>query len=120
MTPHLLLVDDEAEFVATLSERLELRGFSTRTRRDGESALSLVETERFDAVVLDLLMPGMNGLETLKEIRIRNPDLPVILLTGHGSTREGMTGMRLGAADYLIKPVSIEELVGKLHDILGA
>lgn len=112
----ILLVDDEKEFTSTLAERLELRGHETTTADDGESGLALLENEAFDVVVLDLMMPGLGGLDTLKHIRNQVPDLPVILLTGHGSAREGMEGMRLGAFDYLMKPLNIDDLLDKLAD----
>jgi len=120
MTTHVLLIDDEREFVSTLAERLEIRGFSTATAEDGETGLALIRKETFDVVILDLLMPGMNGLETLKHIHHIAPNLPVILLTGHGSTREGMEGMRLGAADYLMKPLAIEDLLDKLKEVAAS
>lgn len=110
----ILLIDDEAEFVSTLAERLELRGYSSKTSEDGESGISMVESEAFDVVILDLMMPGLSGLETLRQIKVINSKLPVILLTGHGSTKEGMEGMRLGAFDYLIKPLDIGELLNKI------
>ncbi len=110
----ILLVDDEEEFTSTLSERLELRGHDTVTAGDGEAGLQCLAGEAFDIVILDLMMPGLGGLETLKRIKGETPDLPVILLTGHGSTREGMEGMRLGAYDYLMKPLNIDELLEKI------
>ncbi len=110
----ILLIDDEIEFVSTLAERLELRGYISKVTGDGESGISFVENEFFDIVVLDLMMPGLNGIETLRQLKIINNDLPVILLTGHGSTKEGMEGMRLGAFDYLMKPLDINELIEKI------
>lgn len=120
MTTRVLLIDDEQDFVTTLAERLEIRGFATATSEDGESGLALIQREPFDVVILDLLMPGMSGLETLKQIRALAPKLPVILLTGHGSTREGMEGMRLGAVDYLMKPLAIEDLLTKIKEALAS
>lgn len=110
----ILLVDDEIEFTSTLSERLELRGYDAKTAEDGESGIGRIMAEEFDIVVLDLMMPGLSGLETLKQIKVINSELPVILLTGHGSTKEGMEGMRLGAFDYLMKPLDIDELIKKI------
>jgi len=110
----ILLIDDEGEFVSTLAERLELRGYAAKTSEDGESGISMIESEAFDIVILDLMMPGLSGLETLRQIKIINSKLPVILLTGHGSTKEGMEGMRLGAFDYLMKPLDISELINKI------
>ncbi len=119
MTTHILLIDDEQEFVTTLAERLDMRGFSTATAADGESGLAMIRETTWDVVILDLLMPGMSGLETLRHIREITPGLPVILLTGHGSTREGMEGMQLGAVDYLMKPLAIEELLEKLKEAVN-
>ncbi|GAB6093889.1 response regulator [Desulfatiferula olefinivorans] len=110
----VLLIDDESEFTSTLAERLDLRGYVTHTAPDGEAGIQTVMDREVDIVVLDLMMPGLSGLETLKQIKRIQPDLPVILLTGHGSTKEGMEGMRLGALDYLIKPLDINDLLKKI------
>lgn len=107
----VLLIDDEEEYATTLAERLELRGISTRVVLDGQEGLAAVEQERPDIVVLDVKMPGIGGLETLQRLKADYPGLKVILLTGHGSTREGIEGLRLGAFDYLMKPVRLEELI---------
>ncbi|TWI74139.1 response regulator receiver domain-containing protein [Desulfobotulus alkaliphilus] len=112
----ILLVDDEEEFVVTLAERLEIRGFSPTIAEDGETALSIFTPDTFDLVLLDLMMPGIGGLEVLAKLKEIQPTVPVILLTGHGSTREGMEGMRLGAFDYLMKPLNIEELIRKIQE----
>ena len=111
----ILLVDDEEEFVTTLAERLELRGIQALVATDGETALDLIETDPPQIVILDVMMPGLGGLEVLKRIKAENPHIPVILLTGRGSTKEGIEGMRLGAADYLMKPINIEELIKKIQ-----
>lgn len=111
----VLLIDDEEEFANTLAERLDIRGYRTKTAANGDDGLELLGQETFHIAVLDLMMPGMSGLEALRHIKSRQPDMPVILLTGHGSTREGMEGMRLGACDYLIKPLDISELTGKIQ-----
>ena len=116
----ILLIDDEEEFANTLAERLELRGYETRTAVCGEDGLDLLANESFDIAVLDLMMPGMNGLDTLRHIKSKTPDMPVVLLTGHGSTREGMEGMRLGAFDYLMKPLDIKDLTLKILSAVGA
>jgi DNA-binding response OmpR family regulator len=115
----ILLIDDEIEFTSTLAERLELRGFAVKTADNGESGIELVKNESFDILVIDLMMPGINGLETLKQIKMFNPQIPIILLTGHGSTKEGMEGMRNGAADYLMKPLDINDLTAKVKEILN-
>ncbi len=111
----ILLVDDEVEFVKTLAERLQLRGFQTEIASDGNDALTIMNTSPFDIVVLDVFMPGMSGLEVLKEIKKKASRIPVILLTGHGAKKEGMEGMSLGAFDYLVKPIDIDELIKKVN-----
>ncbi len=110
----VLLVDDEEEFVSALSERLMLRGIEVDSALNGEEALARLVEKEFEVVILDVMMPGLGGLEVLRQIKTTHPDTQVILLTGHGSTREGIEGMRLGAFDYLIKPVDIEEMLEKM------
>jgi DNA-binding NtrC family response regulator len=110
----VLLVDDEEEFVSALSERLGLRGIEVDTALNGEEALATMVEKEFELVILDVMMPGLGGLEVLKQIKATHPRTEVILLTGHGATREGIEGMRLGAFDYLIKPVDIEEMLEKM------
>jgi len=112
----ILLIDDEKEFVTTLAERLEIRGFFCETALDGEAGLEHMEKKDFDIVVVDLMMPGLTGLDVLKKIKASNFECPVILLTGHGSTKEGIEGMRIGAYDYLMKPINIEDLIEKISD----
>jgi len=116
----VLLVDDEEEFVTTLSERLHIRGIEAQTATDGETALALIEKDPPEVVVLDVLMPGLGGMEVLRRIRIMNPEIQVILLTGQGSSKDGLEGMRLGAFDYLVKPLNIEELINKMKEASGA
>lgn len=114
----ILLIDDETEFTSALAERLRLRGYDATTTDDGESGIALIQKEDFNIIVLDLMMPGMSGLDTLQQTKKIKPDLPVILLTGHGSTKEGVEGMRLGATDYLMKPLDINDLLAKINETL--
>ena len=116
--PKLLLVDDEKDFVDTLAERLELRGFQVVTAINGESALWIIENDPPQLVILDIMMPGLSGLNVLQQIKSRAPQTPVILLTGLGSTAEGTKGIHMGAYDFLIKPVNIDELMQKMEDAL--
>jgi two-component system, OmpR family, response regulator CpxR len=110
----LLLVDDEKEFVHTLAERLLMREICSAVVYDGEQALSFVETDRPEVIVLDLKMPGMNGIEVLRRVKNMHPDIQVIILTGHGSREDECVCMELGAFAYLQKPVDIEVLTGLL------
>ncbi|MGB6064371.1 MAG: response regulator [Desulfomonilaceae bacterium] len=112
----VLLVDDEVEFVSTLAERLSLRGIQARTANGGEEAFRQIATDAPHVVVLDVMMPGMGGLEVLQRIKADYPAMPVILLTGIGTTRDGMAGMRLGAFDYLMKPLQIEDLIKRIGE----
>ncbi|MGD9384168.1 MAG: response regulator [Desulfobacterales bacterium] len=114
----ILLVDDEEEFVTTLAERLELRGLQARAALNGEAALRMIETDTPEIVILDVLMPGLGGLEVLRRIKAQHPQIPVILLTGRGSENEGIKGMELGAFDYLMKPLNIEELIKKMQEAI--
>jgi DNA-binding response OmpR family regulator len=110
----ILLVDDEKEFVSTLAERLRLRGIQAVEANSGEEALRLVETEPPHVVVLDVKMPGMGGLEALRRIKSIRPEIQVILLTGIGTEQEGTEGLNLGAFDFLMKPLQIDELIKKI------
>lgn len=114
----ILLVDDEREFITTLAERLDLRGIATRVVFDGESALSAVAEQEPQVMILDVLMPGIKGLEVLERVKRTNPGVQVLLLTGHGSTRDGIEGMRLGAFDYMMKPLNIDTLIEKMESAI--
>ena len=111
----VLLVDDEVEFVDALADRLEARGLQVVQAHDGKSALKVAEGRVFDAIVLDMAMPGMDGLETLEGLLQINPDLQVILLTGQATLEQAATAIRIGALDLLEKPADIETLVGKIE-----
>jgi DNA-binding NtrC family response regulator len=106
----VLLVDDETEFTATLSERLKLRDMEVFTAANGPDALELAETHRFDAVILDLQMPGMDGIETLKRLLTGDVDQQVIILTGHATVSKGIEAIKTGATEFLEKPVDIKVL----------
>ncbi len=110
MPSKVLLVDDEQEFVKTLSERLALRDMGSAVVHDGESALSLIEHDQPDVMVLDLKMPGVDGIEVLKRVKETSPEVEVIILTGHGSEEDRKKCMELGAFAYLRKPVDITRL----------
>ncbi|MBU1565180.1 MAG: response regulator [Proteobacteria bacterium] len=112
----VLLVDDEEDFLSTLAERLETRGLTVTTAVSGELALAMVEKEGFDLIVLDLAMPGMDGLETLKHIKDRQPDAEIIILSGQGSIKTSIEAMKLGAGDFMEKPVKMSELLDKISE----
>lgn len=111
---NILLIDDELDFVETLAERLELRGYISKIAGDGESGIRMLTKDAFDVAILDLMMPGLSGLDTLRQIKDMDKTLPVIMLTGHGSTKDGIEGMRMGAFDFLMKPLDINELLEKI------
>jgi len=112
----VLLVDDELEFLETLVKRLKKRNLSVQGAKSGEEALKVLETEPVDVVVLDVKMPGMDGIDTLREIKKLYPLVEVIMLTGHASMEVAIEGMQIGAFDYLMKPMDIDELLYKLQD----
>ena len=110
----VLLVDDEEQFVDVLAQRLEGRGFQVNTAFNGDDALAFVEEHDVDVVILDVLMPGRNGVDTLQEIKRVRPITEVIMLTGHATVETAIQGMKLGAYDYLMKPTDTAELVDKI------
>jgi DNA-binding NtrC family response regulator len=116
---NILLVDDEVDFIVTLAERLELRGVNARVVHDGESALKAVADNVPQVIVLDVMMPGMKGIEVLQKVKSEHPEVQVILLTGQGKTRDGIEGMRHGAFAYLTKPLDLEELIRTVNDAIN-
>ncbi len=112
----VMIVDDEEDFLETLVKRLEKRDVKVIGAKSGEEALELLQESPVDVVVLDVKMPGMDGIEALKEIRRRHPLVEVVLLTGHASTEVAIKGMELGAFDYLMKPIGMDELLYKVQD----
>ena len=113
---NVLLVDDEEDFIAALSRRLEARHLKVTAAHSGQDALALADRQDFDAIILDLAMPGMDGLETLKRIKQNHPEAEIIMLTGHGSIRTGIEAMKLGAEDFLEKPVDIQQLLERIKE----
>ena len=107
----VLFVDDEEELVSAVVERLELRGVEAEGVTDGVEALRRIAEQPFEVVVLDVKMPGLNGLEVIRQIKRMHADLPVVLLSGHSSVVEAEEGLRLGACEYLLKPVDTGELL---------
>ncbi|GAB6038898.1 response regulator [Fundidesulfovibrio butyratiphilus] len=112
---NVLLVDDEKDFNDALSKRLIHRGFSVRSVLSGREALVALEAGDMDVVILDMNLPDMDGLEALREIKSRHRhEVEVLLVTGHATLESGVSGMSLGAYDYLVKPLEFEELIGAI------
>ena len=113
----VLLVDDEVDFVSALAERLRFRNYDAEIATSGEAALSEIQKQRPDIVLLDYKMPGMDGLETLKKIKANDPSIDVIIVTGSLDTAIGETATKAGAAYHMVKPLDIEDLLDKLQEI---
>lgn len=111
----VLIVDDEDDFRETIVKRLKSRKIIAEGAEDGKKALELIENNTFDVIVLDVKMPGMDGIETLRHIKSKNPRIEVIILTGHASVEFGIKGMQLGAFDYVMKPAPLAELLDKIR-----
>ncbi|ADK83435.1 response regulator receiver protein [Desulfarculus baarsii DSM 2075] len=112
---YILIVDDEPDFVDMLAMRLGDEGNKVRTALDGKSGLALLDEWDADVVILDIKMPGMDGMQVLKEIKQKHPIVEVILLTGHGTIDTAVEGLKSGAYDYLLKPANHQELLDKLE-----
>lgn len=112
----ILFIDDEEEFVQIVAERLRNRGVEVDSAHDGASGIALAEEHTYDAVLLDLAMPGMDGMETMRRLLEIDQALQVIILTGHGSVDAGVEAIKHGASDFIEKPADIDKLVDKLSD----
>lgn len=110
----VLLVDDEEDFTRTLAARMSLREFDVDVAGDGITALRMAHERVYDAVILDLAMPGIDGIETLKRLLVQNPDLQVMLLTGHATLAKGIEAIKLGAMEFMEKPVNFDMLLEKI------
>ncbi len=115
---NVLLVDDEEEYLETLLKRLRKRDIDVNGVKNGTEALIMLDEKPVDVVVLDVRMPGMDGIETLREIKKSHPLIEVIILTGHASMEVAVEGMEMGAFDYLMKPMDIDDLLYKIQDAL--
>lgn len=112
--PNVLLVDDEKKFLDVLSQRLGTRGVDAETATSGEDALVKMKNRSFDVIILDVMMPGMGGIETLKRIRKENPEVQIIMLTGQGTIDKAVEAMKEGAIEFLEKPADINTLMDKI------
>lgn len=115
MSEKVLLVDDEVDFLETLCERMRLRDMDVTTSASPLDAIKKVQEKDYDAIIMDLKMPQMDGLQLLKVLKEKNPDLQIILLTGHATVEKGIEAMKLGATDFLEKPVDLNVLTEKIH-----
>ena len=115
----LLLVDDEVAFTTVMAKRLSHRGLDVTSAFSGSEAIQAMRKSEFDAAVLDLKMEDMDGIEVLKIFKKMDPDMPVIMLTGHGSEKSASEGMEYGAYDYLYKPFEFEELLKKIREAVS-
>jgi len=116
MSTNVLLVDDEVTFVQTLAKRLTLRRFNVYIATDAARGFATLDEYLIDVVVLDVKMPDLDGIEATRTIKSKHPLVEVILLTGHANMEASLEGMRMGAFDYLLKPVKIDDLVYKIED----
>jgi two-component system OmpR family response regulator len=112
----LLLVDDEEDFRTALADRLKRRNMDVTDAGSGEEAIEIIGKKSFDVAIVDIKMPGMDGIETLRRIRKIDPLIEVILLTGHASVEAGVEGIKYGAYDFIIKPCSVDYLMVKVDD----
>lgn len=116
LNARVMLVDDERDYLETLSTRLEMRGLKVTPVNGGQEAVEIASEKKFDVILLDLSMPGMDGLETLKRIKDHDPDAEIIILTGHGSVKAGVEAMKLGAEDFMEKPVQFDQLLSRIEE----
>ena len=116
MSVKILLVDDEKDFTEALSERMEARGFRVEIADSGPVAIEKVKEQSYDAIILDLAMPEMDGIDVLKILLKKNPDLQIIFLTGHATLEKGIEAVKLGAVDFMEKPVDINKLLEKVNE----
>ncbi len=116
MSTKVLLVDDEVDYVNTLSQRLTTRGMTVETATSGKEAVEKSKDTFYDAIVLDYAMPGLDGIETLKKLKQINPDIQVIMLTGHATIDTGVQAIKEGAAELLQKPVDLPKLMEKIGE----
>lgn len=114
MKERVLLVDDEKDFLEVMSERMRTRDMDVTTASSAMDAIKLIESKTYDAIILDLMMPEMDGLEALKVMKEKNPDIQVILLTGHATVEKGIEAMKLGAMDLVQKPADLKALTEKI------
>jgi len=116
MTEKVLLVDDEEEFLEIMAERMRARDMEVTTSKSATEALSLIETESYDAVIMDFMMPEMDGIQALKAIKAKKPEMQIILLTGQATVAKGVEAMKAGAVDFVEKPADLDALSEKIKE----
>ena len=116
MSEKVLLVDDEEDFLEAMADRMRARDMDVTTASSAKAALEIMESEAFDAIVLDFQMPEMDGMEALKSIKAKRPESQIILLTGFATVEKGVEAMKIGAADFLEKPADLEVLSQKIKE----
>ncbi|MFO7912050.1 MAG: response regulator [Desulfotignum sp.] len=114
MSEKVLLVDDEKDFLDIMSERMQARGMTVKTADSADKAMAMLKNESFDAIVMDFKMPGMDGIQALKNIKDQKPELQIILLTGYATVEKTVEAMKIGATDLLEKPADLEALAAKI------
>lgn len=115
MSEKILLIDDETEFLEIMSERMANRGMDVSTVASAKEAIEMVQKKAYDAIIVDLMMPEMDGLQLLEKLKKINPEVQVIMLTGHATVEKGIEAMKLGAMDLLEKPADLDSLSEKIH-----
>jgi DNA-binding NtrC family response regulator len=116
MSEKVLLVDDEEDFLEIMAERMHARGMIVKTCTSAEEAFKKIANENFDAIILDFMMPGVDGMRALKEIKAKSPESQIILLTGHATIEKSVEAMKAGASDFLEKPADLKALEQKIKD----
>ncbi|MDL2320810.1 response regulator [Desulfosarcina sp. OttesenSCG-928-B08] len=114
MKERVLLIDDEPEFLDIMAKRMRIRDMDVTTSTSAAEAMSLIDTEAYDAVVMDFMMPGVDGIATLKRIKEKRPDMQIIMLTGYATIQKGVEAMKAGAMDFIEKPADLDALSEKI------
>ncbi len=118
MSERILVIEDDPSILRGLQLNLPMEGYTVRSATDGETGLQLARAERFDLLVVDVMLPRLGGLELIRELRREDPDLPVLILSAKGQESDKVAGLRLGADDYMVKPFSLKELLARIGALL--
>jgi len=114
----ILVIEDDPSILRGLQLNLGMEGYAVRSASDGETGLALARGERFDLLVVDVMLPRLGGLEVVREVRLADPDLPVLILSAKGQESDKVAGLQLGADDYMVKPFSLKELLARIDALL--